>query len=212
MKSSRTASILLLPFLLALDGCKGTWTTTASGSCTNAPTGQSCTVGGQVSYSTKSINSGAEAHDLQTVTDGSYTISASVPSGSVTPDPNGSGVTTITATTDQGYTSSIVVALTPVAAAISPVNDGDVVYSYNLPASDTLNNWVQQVAANTTSSVSIESSAGLPFVFGTTPGSVTMTSVVTSNAVGTVNAGNVIIQVQSSKQIGGCKPGTVCPE
>lgn len=143
--------------------------------------------------------------DLSSTSDGSYVLSASVPGSIYIADTSQTATTTIHVTTDNGFSSSITVPLVPVAPAISPVNSGDTVYSYNLPSSASFNSWVQQVAANTTSTMSINSSAALPFQAASATGTFTFTSVLTSNTTGNYQVGSLSITRSSTSSSPGCK-------
>jgi hypothetical protein len=211
------ACLLVLPLMLSLQGCHVSGgSITGSTTCTdNGPNAGICTstLGGTINFQPSSTLASAGTDDLATMADGSYTLSVSAPGAIYTPAPNATPTATITVTTDTGYTSSIGVVLSPVAPAIAAVNAGDAVYSYNLPSTPDFAAWIQQVSANTNSTMSISSSAGIPLQAAPGSGVVTMTTVLTSNAVGTYNVGNFTTRrFSSNKGNPPCQPGMVCTQ
>jgi hypothetical protein len=150
--------------------------------------------------------------DLSTVEDGSYTLSLSAPSSMFSASTSASSTTTISVTTDTGYTSSITLPLTSVSSAISPVNSGDEVFSFNISNTSTLDAWVQNIAANTTSSISLTNTANF-LLQPIAAGSATVTAVVTSNATGPVNVGDatvILVNPSSNKCVSG-STNKACP-
>jgi hypothetical protein len=124
------------------------------------------TAGGNVGivFVGHSVASNVAQSDVSQLPSAGFVVSASLPSSAFSPNPSAQAVTTLTATTDTGYTSSIQVVLQPTAAAINPINAGDAVYSYALSDTPELEAWVATVAANSSSSVTITNDGNLPFV------------------------------------------------
>jgi hypothetical protein len=156
-------AFLLLPRLFFTQGChvsqvavSGTGSVSSNGTWS---------AGGTVSavFVPHSVASNIAQSDLSQFPAAGFVVSASVPSSAFSSDSSSQAVTTLTATTDTGYTSSIQVVLQSTAAAINPINAGDAVYSYVLPDTPQLEAWSATVAANTNSSASITSDGNLPF-------------------------------------------------
>lgn len=211
--------IVLTPGFLGLQGCHvGSVSFTGSAACTvNGPNAGDCTVtaGGVVNILPGAKAQYVSANDMAATTDGSYVLSVSAPSTQFTTSAGDVAVTTITANTDTGYSSTITLPLTPVNPVVSPANSGDAVYSYNLPSSPQLAAWTQQVTANTSASMDITSTATVPLRSTGTAGSPTLTSTVTSNSIGTVNAGNINFTTMTSGPIKGVpcgQPGGLCKQ
>lgn len=187
-----------LPACFWLSGCHVSQTTvTTQAACPVAgPTQGACTVtvGTTVTIVPNAVTHTVGVSDLSTVEDGSYVISVSAPS-SFTATTSSTPTTTLSVETDQGYTSSITLGLTQVAAAIAPVNSGDAVYSFNLKNSAALESRVQKVAAKTTSTMTLTSTGGLPIQSNGSGGAFTFTTVLTSNSTGNVNGGDATLNL-----------------
>jgi hypothetical protein len=204
----------MLPCLFAIQGCHvSQFTSSTTVTCAvSGPTEGACSIAvtEAITVVPKVVAQTVGASDLASTADGSYTISASAPSSLFSANTSVASTTTITATTDTGYSSTITVSLTPTSPAIAPVNEGDAVFSYNLPNTPAFNSWVQTVAANTNASMTLTSSAALPLQITAAPGSFTVTTVLTSNDTGSVNTGNVQF-VRSAPPMKSCGNGGLCP-
>jgi hypothetical protein len=205
-------AVAALPSLVLFTGChvsggSVTSTTSCAVSGTNAG-GCTVTAGGTVTFAPNAQVATAEIDDLQTISDGSYAVSVSAPTA-FTSISNGGATTLLSVTTDTGYSSSINLALTAVAAKINPVNQGDVVSSFNLPTSSALSSWIQTVAAHTNTTMKINNSAGLPFQMAAGSGTYTITTVLTSNAVGTYGLSTLSL-TRGGGDKNPCKPGMNC--
>jgi hypothetical protein len=200
-----------LPCLLGLQGCHISQYVVGT-TVTCPTTGPPCTVAlnSAITIVPNVVAQTVGIDDLGSTSDGSYTVSASVPSSIFSADPNGFPTTTLTVTTDTGYSSSIILNLTPVAAAISPVNSGDVVFSYNLPSTPEFNAWIQQVAASTTSTMTLTTSAGLPLLITGAAGTYKINTVLTSNSVGTFPTGSMQLVRSTPPKGKPCSMGGIC--
>ncbi len=164
---------------------------TVSGSC-NTTTGQ-CTIGGSISIGTpKPQDSGGLAPaDLTTALASGYTITYAVPSGVFTPS-SSPAQTTLTGTTDTGYTSSITETLTYAGSAPDSAYSGYTDYIYSMPASQALTTWVDAVNANTISVLGLATSTNGVFNSGST-GTYTVYVTIASTQTGTVPTGSVAL-------------------
>jgi hypothetical protein len=181
----------LWPALFPLGGCHISQTTlNTTTTCTvDGPNQGVCTVavGGSITIAPNATGLIAEPNDLFTIQDGSYVLSLSAPSSVFSSNTDGSPTTTLSVTTDTGYSSSITLPLNPVAPAVSPVNAGDAVFSFGLPDTTTFDNWMQNVAVHTVSTMTLSISGALPLQANNTSGSVTISTVLTSNSTGSVD-------------------------
>ncbi len=206
---SKFALIPLLT-LFCLQGCHVSQV--AISTQVSCPTGGSSagnctvTVGATTTIVPNAVADTVGSDDLRSTTDGSYIVSASVPGSAFIADPNSTPTTTISVVTDTGYSSSITLSLTQVAPAISPINGGDVVYSYNLTDTPELDAWIQQVSANTISTMTLTNSSGLPVQFVGDPGDYTFTTVLTSNSTGTTAPSSVQVTYETPSG-SGCGTG-----
>ncbi|MGA3262585.1 MAG: hypothetical protein ABSC47_00910 [Terracidiphilus sp.] len=206
-------SILALPSIFFLTGCHPTqWQTTFQTSCTvSGPQQGACTIGiiQSVTIAPNAVMKSVEPSDLATIKDGSYTLSISAPSSVFTANASQSTTTTISVTTDTGYSSSITLLLTPTAPAIAPVNSGDTVFSFNLPDTPAFDAWMQNVTANTIAKMSVTTQGAVPLVENSTLGIVTITTVLTSNSTGDVDLGDLTFNRVSPPQK--CGPESTNP-
>ena len=208
--------LFLLPCMFAVQGCHvSQYTATFTETCAlpgSSSSGCTETAGGTATFVPKVIAQTVYPSDLVSTNDGSYTISISAPSNTYSLNSGATPETTLTATTDTGYSSSITLLLTPVSAVISPVNHGDAVFSFNLPNTPAVNTWVQTVSANTNTSLTLTTSASLPLTMVAGSGTVTASAVLTSNYTGTFNAGSTVIVRNAPPSKGGnCGSGGICP-
>ncbi len=153
---------------------------------------------GTVSYQWK-INSqidvaGLSPTDFEQNSPTSFTIIANAPSGAFALDPNSPAQSTLTATTDTGYTSSVTVTLQQVTSTTVPVSNGDTVYTWSVPSTTALANWQQAVASHTTNSMQVTISSGLPLL-STASGTYTIPVQINSNATGVMDEGSTSITV-----------------
>lgn len=128
--------------------------------------------------------------DLAAAVNAGYEVILTVPPNELTPDTSSVAQATLNATTDTGYTSSILVNLTPTGSAPSTLVSGDTDYTYSVPASNALTNWVNTVNQNTNETSSIDASTSTVFTAGGIAGTYTVYVQVTSQQTGTMPAGN----------------------
>jgi hypothetical protein len=196
--------------LLPLHGCTESAEINASTSCSTGTGDCTINAGVKIELSSKAVGNNLASADLISVGSGNYVLSASVPSNFV-PDTSGNPITTITVTTDTGYTSTISLQLVPTSPAIAPVNPGDSVYSYALPNNAEFNAWMANVAANTNVGMSLTSASGLPLVDqGGSPGSYTLSTVLTSAPTGTIDGGSVGVTIDDPSGPPPCEPHLDC--
>lgn len=175
--------------LFTLTGCTHTVKASVSANSKGVVTGTvswSWTVQSQISVADVSPS------DLQQNPPTSFTIIVNAPSDAFAVNSNSPAQTTLTATTDTGYTSSITVTLQQVASSTAPVSNGDAVYTWSVPNTTALTNWAQAVASHTTNSMQLTSAAGLPLV-STKAGTYTIPVQINSNATGVMDEGSTSI-------------------
>ncbi len=139
------------------------------------------------------VVSNLDPADAQSIGDGSNVISVSVPASAFSVAAGQTATTVLSATTDTGYSSAISVPLVAVASAVSPAQAGDAVYSFSLPASSEVSSWLQNVVANTSSTMTLQSSAPIPLSATAVPSSFTETAVLSSNSVGEYTIGSITV-------------------
>jgi hypothetical protein len=173
-------SLFLLPCLLFTQGCHVSQLSLEGDGSYNSNGSWSASGKVGLVIVSHSVASNVAQSDLSQFAYAGFVVSASVPSSAFSPDSSSQAVTTLTATTDTGFTSSIQVVLQTTSAAIDPINSGDAVYSYVLPDTPELEAWSATVAANTNSSATITSNGNLPFTgtSGTYPIGLQITSIV----------------------------------
>jgi hypothetical protein len=100
--------------------------------------------------------------------------------------------TTLTGTTDQGYTASITETLTPAGSAPDPTYSGYTDYSFTMPPSTTLTNWVDALNLNTTDSSTVVNSSSGVFSPAGNAGTYAVYVSLTSTQTGTVPSGSAV--------------------
>lgn len=207
MKLFKQASAVMCAIcLFTCSGCKGSigFTPTIS----HGPTGW--TFGGSGNF-TWQFGSQDEAQFMAVgdPTSSSYTFVESVPSV-FTSNSSSPPQITMTATTDNGYTSSITLALQSTSTTVAPVNQGDVVYAWTVPASAALTTWEQNLNANTTSQISISFATSMPFAENGTTGTFPITTIVqTPIASATASSSAIILPGPSGPSK--CPGNPSCP-
>lgn len=202
------------PILFGTTGCPHT-SVTASGSysetcgggkpCSTTTTGTvSVTIGGT------SKVSGLDPGTIASLSPSEFTTITSVPASNFLPNPNSPAQSTLTASTDTGYSSSITINLQQVTSTTPPVNSGDAVYTYGIVSSadSQVTQWLQQVAANTNATAEITSVSNLPMTSLGNPGSYTLSGQANSNLTGLVNVGSSTLTVPANNGCG--VGGTKC--
>lgn len=186
--------LAVAPMMLTTTGCPkvaDTITTTYTESC--GPSG--CTYTFTISNSIN-INGPTAPPKPQA---SQFTSIVSANAANFTPNPVSPAQATISATTDQGYSSSITVNLEQVASTTAPVNSGDAVYTYAVSSADTtaVNNWVNTVANNSTANATLTATSIIPLASAGIGGTYTTTgqgNVVGATAPLTIGSGTVVIQ------------------
>lgn len=201
MKTLRV--LKFIPFLLALAlpiGCKSG--ITVSVSCGGA---KPCTYGGSVTLQSGGGTNATPA-DLTAALNTGYEIIVTVPSNELKPDTNSVAQSTLTATTDTGYSSSILVNMTLVGTAPSSLVSGDTDYTYSIPSSAALTNWVDSVNLNTNETSTIVTATSTTFEPAGVAGDYTVYVQITSEQTGVVAQGNATFSDPGSGA--GCSSGT----
>lgn len=180
------AVVVATVFLVSVSGCSQSVSVSVSGS---AKTGVTGTITYKISWSQQ--EKGVPASDFAVSQSAGYTAIVNAPSADFALDSQNQVQTTLTATTDRGYTSSVTVTLQPVASTTAPVASGDTVYTFALQNTTALNSWVQAVQQNMTSSVTINSSTGAVFDTSQNAGTYTLNVQVNSTQTGMQPIGSV---------------------
>jgi hypothetical protein len=195
-----TTLLAVAPMMLTTTGCpkvSGTITTTYTETQSCGPAGCTTTitftVGGNIN-----IGGGTGGTTPPKPQASDFTSIVSANAANFTPSPLSPAQATLSATTDQGYTSSITVNLEQVASTTAPVNSGDAVYTYAISSADTtaVNNWVNTVASNSNATANMTASTTVPLASAGIGGSYTTTG--QGNTTGataplTIGSGTVII-------------------
>ncbi len=205
----KTLAVLLLPLALPLGGCKVSGGE-INGSESCGPTGCTTTIGGKVNFNSVT---GVTPTDLTTALTSGYQIIVTVPSNELKLDPTAIPQATLDATTDTGYSSSILVNLTPVGSAPSTLVSGDTDYTFTVPTTAALTAWVDSVNLNTNETSDIVASTTTVFDNAGVAGTYTAYVQITSLQTGTMPVGNATFTDPGyTVKNPGCKPGQVCSE
>jgi hypothetical protein len=203
----QVSAVVCAAILFACSGCSGTVAISPQYTY-NTGTGAS-TIGASGTFTWKfgsSSNATFQA-EVDSISQPTYTFVESIPSvftsTSSTP-PN----ITITATTDTGYTSSVTLALQSATTTVAPVNQGDVIYAYSVPASTALTTWEQDVEANYTSQVAIAFTTSVPFASNGAPGTYPFTTIVQTPDAYAAASGSAVILASGP---GKCPGNPSCP-
>ena len=185
----KTLAFLVLPLTMPLTGCPK-YNATVTGSC-NTTTGQ-CTVGGSFGISTQSQVVSVARADLATAIGSGYTVTFAVPTDELTPASSSLVQTTLTGTTDTGYTASITETLTPAGSAADTTYSGYTDYSYTMPASQNLTDWVNSLNLNTTNNATVVTTTNGVFAPAGIAGIYSVYVTITSTQAGTVPGGSTV--------------------
>ncbi len=203
-------SALLIVLASPLGGCKVSGTISGSVTCGG---GKPCSGTGTVGITVSSQAGGVTPDVLAAGPSSGYSAVIHVPSNELTLSQTGAAQTTLTATTDTGYTTSIVVDMEFTGAAPSTLASGYTAYTFNIPPSDALTNWVNSVNNNTASSAAVVSTTSTAFTPAGQQGSYTVYMQISSDQIGVtspVSAGFTDPGVGVKDT--GCKPPFVCSE
>jgi hypothetical protein len=199
---------LVACFVTFTSGCN---TSVSGGVTVSQSSNGTTTVSGTVTVTWKPVAQDLTVSDLQTAESSGYTVITNVPSSNFTLNSQNPVQATLTATTDQGYTSSVTVTLQPVTSTTSPVASGYAVYTFAVPSSSELSSWVQSVVANSTSSTSVSASVATVFNSQGTSGTYTLYVQVNSSQTGLQTMGSAVYVVPSEGVGGTCHTAT-CPD
>ncbi len=180
-------------------GCSVSGSCTVSGGSGTATSG-SCTI--RVSTNA----TGVTAMDFANAPSSGYSVIVNVPASNFTYDANSTTQTTLTATTDTGYTSSVVVDMQQVASTTAPVADGYAVYAFAAPNTASLQNWVQSVSQHTNQTVTVSSDTLAGFQDLGAAGNYTFYVSISSTQTGTVSVGSTTYRSTGSNAGPGGQP------
>jgi hypothetical protein len=202
MKLLKQASaVVCIVSLFACSGCTGS-TGMSLSAAYNTQTGATTittTVSGTITFG------GAKANFVSNGDPTTYSLVNSIPS-EFTPNASSPPQVTLTATTDTGYVSSITLTLQPTSTTVGPVNQGDVVYAYSVPASTALTTWEQNVGANTTEEAQVSAVSTLPLT------SSAITGTYQVNAIAQTPSGSSNASTSISLGLSGPSNPLKCPE
>lgn len=166
--------------------------------------GKPCTVGGTVGISISNNLVGVTSPLLTSaLTSSTYSVIVHVPSSELSLSGNSIPQATLSATTDSGYTSSVVVDLQPEGSAPSTLVSGYTAYTFSVPQTTTLTNWVDGVNSHTVSSSNIASASSTVFLPAGQEGSYTVYPQVSSSQIGTLSVGSASFSDPGIEK-GGC--------
>lgn len=185
----RSAGILAIGFL-PLVGCAPPPVTYSASMACNITTGQ-CTVTVGISIGApKPQDGGLAPTDFSNALASGYSVTYAVPSGVLVPS-SSPVQTTLTGTTDTGFTSAITETLTYTGSAPDSTYSGYTDYIFSVPASQALTTWVQTVNANTISASSLSTSTNGVFTSAGGPGNYTAYVTISSTQTGAVPVGSL---------------------
>lgn len=202
--ASRCIAVLAFA-VLTTTGCEVTESASMTVSC--GPAG--CTYAGTGSISIKQNVNAIPASNLSAAVSSGYITTIHVPTNELTPVSNGVTQATLQATTDTGYTSSIVVDLQPAGSAPSTLYSGYTAYTFSVPSSTALTNWVAAVNAHTTSTSNVTSTTNSTFTVGGITGTYSVYAQVTSSQSDPVNTSASFSDIGTGREPG-CTPGKPC--
>ncbi len=107
------------------------------------------------------------------------------------PTSSGQVQTTLTGTTDTGYTASITETLTPAGSAPDSTYSGYTDYTYSVPASQDLTDWVNELNLNTEESETVVSTSTGLFTMDGNAGTYAVYLTINSTQTGAVPVGSV---------------------
>ncbi len=192
-----------LAILLLTAGCHVSET---SGISINCGGGKPCTYGGTVSLQVSNQSVGVASADLSSALGSGYSVIVHVPDGELTYDSSSTPQATLTATTDTGYTSSIVVNLSPAGSVPSSLYSGYTAYTFEVQPSSQLTAWVNLVNSHISSTASVVTASSAVFSPQGEAGTYPVYAQVTSNQTGTISNGSASFTDPGSS--GACNPGS----
>jgi len=201
--NTKAIAVALLALALPAIGCKVSETTTVTTSCGG---GKSCTYGGTVSITVGNQSVGVAQADLSDALASGYSVVLHVPTDEFLYNSSSQPQATLTATTDQGYTSSIVVDLTLAGSAPSSLYSGYTAYTFSVQPSAQLTNWVNTVNSHMTSGATVATASTAIFAPQGDAGSYSIYAYINSTQTGTISNGSAIMRDPGSDP--SCDPGT----
>lgn len=151
-----------------LTGCGGNVQVGGEFSCGG---GNPCTYGGHASATINFDVPALSADDLSQGRQYSYVVAVDVPTNELKPVSSVPTQTTINAVTSLGYQSSTIVTMSYAGSTPSTVHAGYTTYSYTLPASSSLTDWLNNLTQNAGDSVQLSGSTTALFAPQGIPGS-----------------------------------------
>jgi hypothetical protein len=200
---------LLIILALSLGGCHVDSTEYSLQGTATCGGGKGCS--GSVTGGVKVIVKNLAPVNLSTASSAGYAVVISVPSSELTLSSTGTAQTTLTATTDTGYTSSIVVDMAPAGSATSTSLDGYTAYTFNVLPSDALTKWVNTINSNTTDSSTIVSANSAAFTSAGQEGTYTVYAQISSLAGDTPSVSAVFADPGITRTSSTCINRTACP-
>lgn len=185
---AKTLAVLLLPFVLPLGGCTYSGTVGAS---YNTQTGAT-TVSGSVTISSKAVANSIGTADLSSAINSGYTVTFAIPTAELTPALSNPVQATLTGTTDTGFTASITETLTPAGSAPDSTYSGYTDYSYTMPSSQNLTDWVNSLNLNAINNATVVTTTNGIFAPAGTTGTYQVYVMLTSTQTGTVPGGSAV--------------------
>ncbi|MGD0292843.1 MAG: hypothetical protein ABSB30_03225 [Terracidiphilus sp.] len=150
--------------------------------------------------------------DLSSALGSGYTVTLAVPTAELTPTSSNPVQTTLTGTTDTGFTASITETLTPAGSAPDSTYSGYTDYSYTMPPSQNLTDWVNSLNLNTTNNATVVTSTNGVFTPAGIAGTYQVYVTLTSTQTGTVPGGSAVFTDPGppTKNTGGCNTARTC--
>ena len=204
MKKVAIALGLLTILVLPTVGCSNTYEEDFEYDLTCPPSGCTNTYKFGFKLTTKT---GASPNAVSSALSSGYAVIIHVPSGEFSADSSSQPQATLTATTDTGYTSSIVVNLTPTGSASSTLYSGYTAYTFAVQSSSQLTAWVNSVNSHTSSTSTITATSTGSFLGAGDPGEYTVYAQLTSSQTGAISPASAVVNVAPGSDPA-CNPGS----
>ena len=195
---------ILLVASLILTGCQTSYDASVAVSSNGTVTG-TVTVHIQPTQQAQTISTS----DFETAASSNYQIVLQVPSSNFALTSSTAVQTTLTATTDNGSTSSIVVTLQPSSVSPSTTHSGYTAYTFTVQDSSQLGSWIQQTEAQANATLNLSATTDAAFTDLGNPGTYTFYAQISSTQTGTVDAGSATY-TRVSPPSGGTCTSRVC--
>lgn len=148
--------------------------------------GKPCTYGGTVGFTTTFDAPSLGAEDLNQNSQSVYTVSIDVPSAELLPQTSTPSQTTLTATTDTGYRSSIVADMQFTGSHPSTAHSGYTTYNFELQPSSSVTGWASSVVQNTSVSLELTGTSTSIFSPQGIPGTYVVYATLSSSQLGSM--------------------------